>query len=176
MTYAYKLGTRDKCESLALLFRGIIKRAFTESMSLPWPTPPDDLEIKSSYELLPPGCVKFLNFHLTYAPLFYITGSNCVVIVLVVNHFLTVLGHLPCYDEGRMETAKHMLLCTTLRHLYRSKHLTTILSRLGHCETYQIGLEQHWPKLWMMFSHRSLPRLLLARAMMCSILSGTNST
>ena len=34
-----------------------------------------------------------------------------------------------------------MLLCTTLRHLYRSKHLTTILSRLGHCETYDFGLE-----------------------------------
>ena len=26
-------------------------------------------------------------------------------------------------------------------HLYRSKHLTTILSRLDHCETYSFGLE-----------------------------------
>lgn len=36
---------------------------------------------------------------------------------------------------------KHILLCTTVRHLYRSKQLTTILSRLGHCETYDFGLE-----------------------------------
>ena len=27
------------------------------------------------------------------------------------------------------------------RHLYHSKHLTTILSRLGHWETYDFGLE-----------------------------------
>ena len=37
--------------------------------------------------------------------------------------------------------SKHILLCTTVRHLYRSKQLTTILSRLGHCETYDFGLE-----------------------------------
>ena len=28
-----------------------------------------------------------------------------------------------------------------MRHLYRSKLLTTILARLGHCETYDFGLE-----------------------------------
>jgi len=28
-----------------------------------------------------------------------------------------------------------------VRHLYRSKLLTTILARLGHCETYDFGLE-----------------------------------
>ena len=29
----------------------------------------------------------------------------------------------------------------SLRHLYRSKLLTAILARLGHCETYDFGLE-----------------------------------
>ena len=28
-----------------------------------------------------------------------------------------------------------------MRHLYQSKQLTTILSKLGHCETYDFGLE-----------------------------------
>ena len=37
--------------------------------------------------------------------------------------------------------SKQIPLCTTVRHLYRSKQLTTILSRLGHCETYHFGLE-----------------------------------
>ena len=32
-------------------------------------------------------------------------------------------------------------MCTTLRHLYRSKLLTTIINRLGHCESYDFGLE-----------------------------------
>ena len=34
-----------------------------------------------------------------------------------------------------------ILLCTTLRHLYRSKLLTTILNRLGQCESCDVGLE-----------------------------------
>ena len=28
-----------------------------------------------------------------------------------------------------------------MRHLYRSKLLTTVLARPGHCETYDFGLE-----------------------------------
>lgn len=43
--------------------------------------------------------------------------------------------------KGEWKLPKHILLCTTLRHLYRSKQLTTIISRLGHCETYDFGLE-----------------------------------
>ena len=43
--------------------------------------------------------------------------------------------------KGEWKLPKHILLCTTIRHLYRSKQLTTILSRLGHCETYDFGLE-----------------------------------
>ena len=43
--------------------------------------------------------------------------------------------------KGEWKLSKNILLCTTVRHLYRSKQLTTILSRLGHCETYDFGLE-----------------------------------
>ena len=43
--------------------------------------------------------------------------------------------------RGEWKLSKHILLCTTVRHLYQSKQLTTILSRLGHCETYDFGLE-----------------------------------
>ena len=43
--------------------------------------------------------------------------------------------------RGEWKLSKHILLCTTIRHLYRSKQLTNILSRLGHCETYDFGLE-----------------------------------
>ena len=43
--------------------------------------------------------------------------------------------------KGEWKLSKHILLCTTIRHLYRSRQLTTILSRLGHCETYDFGLE-----------------------------------
>ena len=43
--------------------------------------------------------------------------------------------------KGRWKLPKHILLSTTLRHLYRSKQLTTMLNRLGHCETYNFCLE-----------------------------------
>ena len=43
--------------------------------------------------------------------------------------------------SGRWKLPKHILLCTTIRHLYRNRQLTTILNRLGHCETYDFGLE-----------------------------------
>ncbi|KAI4827173.1 hypothetical protein KUCAC02_030591 [Chaenocephalus aceratus] len=43
--------------------------------------------------------------------------------------------------NSKWKLPKHILLCATLRHLYRSKQLTTILSRLGHSETYDFSME-----------------------------------
>lgn len=43
--------------------------------------------------------------------------------------------------KGEWKLPKHILLATTVRHLYRSKTLTNILSRLGHSETYDFSLE-----------------------------------
>lgn len=61
VAYAYKLGSKDKYEDVALLLRGTIQQVFLESKPLPWPPTADDLEIKSSSELLPPDLLKFLN-------------------------------------------------------------------------------------------------------------------
>ena len=36
---------------------------------------------------------------------------------------------------------KHILLCMTLRHLFRSKELITLLNRFGHCENHSFSLE-----------------------------------
>ena len=43
--------------------------------------------------------------------------------------------------NGEWKLPKHILLSTTVRHLYRSRKLTTILNRLGHCESYDFTLE-----------------------------------
>ena len=43
--------------------------------------------------------------------------------------------------NGEWKLPKHILLGTTIRHLYRCKKLTTILSRLGHCESYSFCLD-----------------------------------
>ncbi len=43
--------------------------------------------------------------------------------------------------KGEWKLPKHIMLSTSVRHLYRSKVLTTILNRLGHCETHDFSLE-----------------------------------
>lgn len=62
VAFAYKLGSTDKYEDMALLLRSIIQRAYKESTPLPWPPTADDLEVKSSDEILPHELLKFLNF------------------------------------------------------------------------------------------------------------------
>ena len=62
VAYAYNLGSKDKYEDVALLLRRLIQRAFKESKPVPWPPSADDLEVKSSDELIPSDLVKFLNY------------------------------------------------------------------------------------------------------------------
>ena len=60
-SHAYKLGSKDKYEYVALLLRSIIQQTFTESKSLPWPSTADHLEINYSDEVFPLNHMKFLN-------------------------------------------------------------------------------------------------------------------
>ena len=59
VTFAYKLGSKDQHEDVAMFLRIIIQQAFKPSKPLPWPPTADDLEVESPDELLPPD---FLNF------------------------------------------------------------------------------------------------------------------
>ena len=43
--------------------------------------------------------------------------------------------------KGQWKLPKHILICMALRHLFRSKHLVTLINRLGHCDTYRFTLE-----------------------------------
>ena len=43
--------------------------------------------------------------------------------------------------KAEWKLPKHILLCMTIRHLFRSKQLTMILHRLGQCESYEFGIE-----------------------------------
>ena len=62
VAFAYKLGSKDKYEDVALLLRSSIQQAFKDSEPLPWPPSADDLEVKSSDELLLSDLLKFLNY------------------------------------------------------------------------------------------------------------------
>ena len=43
--------------------------------------------------------------------------------------------------NGEWKLPKHILLTMALRHLYRSKQLTTLLNRFGHCESHAFSIE-----------------------------------
>lgn len=43
--------------------------------------------------------------------------------------------------NGEWILAKHMLLCISIRHLFMSDQLATLLNRLGHSESYSFSLE-----------------------------------
>ena len=47
VSLASKLASRDKITDVALLLRGIFKRAFKERKTLPWPPTAEDLSIES---------------------------------------------------------------------------------------------------------------------------------
>jgi len=51
---------------MALLLRSIIQRAYKESTPLPWSPTADDLEVKSSDEILPHELLKFLRKFLNF--------------------------------------------------------------------------------------------------------------
>ena len=66
--------------------------------------------------------------------------------VLVVLHhcncsLFVFTEYLLCCNEGRVEVVIHILLCTTVWHLYHIKQLTPIPIGLSHCETHVFGLE-----------------------------------
>ena len=43
--------------------------------------------------------------------------------------------------RGQWKLPKHIFLCMTLHHLFRSKELTTLMNRFGHCESFSLEVE-----------------------------------
>ena len=131
---AYTLGSADKYQDVALLLRHDILQAFSLSKGLPWPPTADDMEL-SSEKLLPPYLVRFLSI--------VMVGKDDLEMSEKMKRLVFSIGQDLCraVSEGKWKLPKHMLLCMTVRHLFRSKQLTTILHRLGHSESYDFGLE-----------------------------------
>ena len=131
---AYKLANTDIIKDAGLRIRTLIKRAFKASAELPWPPTVHDLPPNDG--LLPPELEQFLSFVLA-------GRSEVKEECEKTRRLMLSIGQDICRatTEGQWKLPKHILICTTIRHLYRGKQLTTILNRLGHCESYDFGLE-----------------------------------
>ena len=132
---AFRLGSRNKHEDVALYLRSIIQRAFNESKMQPWPPSADDLQ-NSSEDGICAELAQFLSLVISGDEE---SGKKCVKTMRIVQS----IGQDICraVTNGEWKLPKHILLSTTVRHLYRSRKLTTILNRLGHCESYDFTLE-----------------------------------
>lgn len=134
LSRAFALGSTDKYQDVALLLRGTILKAHQESKELPWPPTADDMELTSE-NLLPQDLIRFLSF--------VMAGNEDVEASEKKKRLVFSVGQDLCraVTDGKWKLPKHVLLCVTVRHLFRSKQLTLILNRLGHSESYEFGLE-----------------------------------
>lgn len=131
---AYSLGSTDKYQDVSLVLRGGILKAHRECTELPWPPTADDMKLNAA-NLLPADLIRFLSL--------LISGKEENETSEKVKRTVSSIGQDLCraVSEGTWKLPKHVLLCMTVRHLFRSKQLTTILNRLGHSESYDFGLE-----------------------------------
>lgn len=134
LAQAYHLGAADKYQAVALLLRGDILDAFSKSEDLPWPPTANNMELRCG-KVLPPELIRFLSV--------LMDGKEEVGMTEKLERLVFSIGQDLCraVTEGKWILPKHVLLCVTVRHLFRSKQLTKILHRLGHSESYDFGLE-----------------------------------
>ncbi|KAJ8349355.1 hypothetical protein SKAU_G00244850 [Synaphobranchus kaupii] len=115
----------------------LIRKAFKESKELSWPPTAQELDAVKMEELLPEDLVKFLNLVVTGTP--NLDGERCEKTQRLIYSITQDVCRAATNSKWKLP--KHILLCATVRHLYRSKQLTTILARLGHSETYDFSME-----------------------------------
>lgn len=99
-----------------------------------WPPTADDMELNAE-NFLPAELTRFLSL--------LIAGKEVNETREKVRRLIFSIGQDLCRaaTNGTWKLPKHILLCVTVRHLFRSKQLTSILNRLGHSKSYDFGLE-----------------------------------
>ena len=131
---AYHLGSADMLKNVAIFLRRDIQQAFKETNDMAWPPTANDLELTCE-NILPADLIRLLGVLITGREDEEINGKNRRLIFSIGQDLCRAVS------EGKWKLPKHILLCVTVRHLFRSKQLTTILHRLGHSEGYDFGLE-----------------------------------
>ena len=129
---AYELGSIDMIQDAAMYLHQLIMRHFEESEELKWPPTPKDLE--NSDGIIPPQLEKFLSYVVTGKP---------TAVTSRAHRLVHSIGQDMCRaaTNGEWKLPKHLLICMTMRHLFRSEQLVTLLNRMGHSESYSFSLE-----------------------------------
>ena len=127
----YTKGSCDNAEAVALKLRETISSSQGCFNKLPWPS---TVEAMANIDSIPDELSNFLSLLLT---------GNSNNLSDKNKRLIHSIGQDICriVTNGEWKFPKHILLCMTIRHLFRSKELTTLFNRLGHCESYSFALE-----------------------------------
>ena len=127
----YLKGAAEGLENVALSMRDTINNSQQTSDEVPWPPSVESMDRMDS---IPDELRQFLSLLLN--------GKNHTQ-SQKQERLLNSIGQDICRvaTNGDWKFPKHILLCITIRHLFRSKELTTLMNRLGHCESYSFALE-----------------------------------
>ena len=121
----YSLDKEDITSRTAMALKNKIHDSFEKMQEGPWPPTAEVLETDLQ-KFLPTELIQFLSL--------LITGNDNTTSEKYKQLVFSIRQDLShAVTKGRWKMPKHILICMTIRHLYRSKTLTQILHRLGHC-------------------------------------------
>lgn len=129
----YMLGCSNMIDDVGNFLHRVITDAFEKGDPLPWPPTASYLQMVD--DPVPEDLQRFLH-HI-------ICGQNSVQPSERTNRLVSSIGQDLCRaaTRGQWKLPKHILVCMTLRHLFRSAKLSTLMNRLGHAESYSFSLE-----------------------------------
>ena len=129
---AFQLGSTDVIEQTGKNIRQSIMDAYSTAPELKWPPNPSDLA--TAEDVMPDILQKLLSYIITGKTTPTSTQSQRLVQSIAQDICRAATG-------ASWKLRKHVLICLTLRHLFRSEKLITFMNRMGHCESYSFALE-----------------------------------
>ena len=129
---AYELGTLDMAQGAGRCLHQAILEKFATSDELKWP--PSAQDLGNMTDVIPPQLEKFLSYVIVDKPTPHTSKAHRLV-QLIGQDICRAATH------GEWKLPKHVLICLTLRHLFRNEKLITFLNRMGHTESYSFSLE-----------------------------------
>ena len=120
-------------KEVGMFFMQSILNAFNSLQELLWLPLPSNFQNNDS--VVPEDLKKILGF--------VMFGSNISNAHQSEIRLINSIGQYICRAAtwSQWKLPKHIFLSITLGHLYRSKELTTLINRFGHCESCSFSLE-----------------------------------
>ena len=112
---SYLAASEVKLKDVATFIREVILKAFKSSKEMPWPSAVDEIE-KMSTEKLPKELERFLN-------LIFIGNEPNTKKCERTKRFVYSIDQdvYRAVSQGRWKLSNQIVICVTLRYLYRSK-------------------------------------------------------